>query len=266
MGETDIAAAERLALQVGRYQVRILISGRERLAQVADRAYRGFHPAKLLDPDLAPLRPARPAARIAVYGCSCGHTGCGCVAPLISHSAGQVIWSDFRDYTGVYDGPVPRRPPPADDGRQLPVPEAVFDAGQYLAEVDRATADRWWETPPLLAARLLRGHLDAGAARLAELGWTREYLGPAREPDVYHLALRDADDHQICLDLTATAGPPESQARQLADIVLGSNPLHWPVTHCSFCERPFESSPRRSRADYDAERERHPAHAPATER
>lgn len=262
----DVVAAGRLSLQVGRREVRILISGQERLALVAGRAYRGFHPAELLDPDLAPLRPARPAARIAVYGCSCGHTGCGCVAPLISQAPGQVIWSDFRDFTGVYDGPVSRQPPPADAGQRLPLPDTAFGAQQYLAEVDRATADRWWETPPLLAARLLRGHLNDGRARLADLGWTREYLWPARRPGVYHLALQDADGNQICLDLTATTGPAQDQARQLADFVLGTSPLHWPVAHCSFCERPFEPSPGRSQDDHNAQRDRHPAHAPAPQR
>jgi len=140
--------------------------------------------------------------------------------PLISQTAGQVIWSDFRDYTGVYDSPVPDQQPPADAGSRLPLPDAVFDAAQYLAEVDRATTDRWWETPPLLAARLTRRRLDADRSRLAELGWTREYLWPAREPGVYHLCLRDADDNQICLDLTIIAGPAEDQARQLAEVFL----------------------------------------------
>jgi len=80
MGETDGRVADQLALQVGPHKVKILINGAERLALVGDRAYEGFHPAKLLDPDLAPLRPAEPAARIAVYRCTCGFTGCGCVA------------------------------------------------------------------------------------------------------------------------------------------------------------------------------------------
>lgn len=264
MGHADAEAADRLTLQVSRNEVKILINGQQRLAWVRGRAYQGFHPARLLDPYQSPLRPAQPAARIAVYQCTCGVTGCGCVAPLICQAEAQVIWSDFRDYTGWYDGPVPDRPPPADAGEPLPLPDVAFDAGPYLAEVDRATTDRWWETPPLLTARLTRGHLDAGVARLAELGWTREYLQPAREPGSYHLALKDTDDNQICLDLTATAGPAEDQARQLADFLLTTSPLHWPVTHCSFC-RPFEPSPGCSQADHDAKRARHPAHAPATE-
>lgn len=45
------------------------------------------------------------------------------------------------------------RPAP---GERLPQPDAAFDAGQYLAEVDRATTHRWWESPPLPAAQLHR--------------------------------------------------------------------------------------------------------------
>lgn len=78
--------------------------------------------------------------------------------------------------------------------------------------------------PPLLVARLIRGHLDAGAVRLAELGWAREYVSPNREPGQYHLTLTDADDHQVYLDLTATVGPAEDQDRQLAGFVLGTSP------------------------------------------
>lgn len=40
-----------------RREVQVLINGRVRLALVAVRAHRWFHPAPLLDPDLAPLRP-----------------------------------------------------------------------------------------------------------------------------------------------------------------------------------------------------------------
>jgi hypothetical protein len=130
--------------------------------------------ALVLDPDVTPLVPAEPARRIAVCGCSCGEPGCGCVAPLICEHAGFLTWSDFRDYTGVYDGPAVKVNPGG--GVALAFPGVAFDAARYRAEVERATADRWWESPQLRAARLLRGHLDQQAGYLAGLGWKQDKL------------------------------------------------------------------------------------------
>jgi hypothetical protein len=123
--------------------VRILVDGEEAFARTAARAYMGFNAAEILDPDVAPLLPAEPARRIAVYRCCCGEPGCGCVAPLIREHGGYVAWSDFRDYTGVYDEPAAEANPGG--GIPLPFPDAAFDAVRYRAEVDRATADRWWD-------------------------------------------------------------------------------------------------------------------------
>ena len=259
--------ADRLRLRVsggGKHdgkEVHILLNGWRQLARVANRAYQGFHPAQLLDPDNSPLRPAAPAARIALYQCCCGHTGCGCVAPIIARAGDQVTWSDFRGFTGCYDGPVAERAPSADAGEPLQLPDFAFDAGQYLAEVDRVIADRWWETPPLLTARLLRGHLDREQQRLGELGWRRQYLWPSSDPDQFRLTLTDGQDHQIWLDLTARPGSSSDQARELAELVLTTSPLSWPVKGCSFCEYGFEPSPGYSKTDHEAALAAHPAHA-----
>jgi hypothetical protein len=257
--------ADRLRLEVagGGRAVVIVINGRRPFGRAGDRAYRAFHPAGLLDPYLAPLRPAVPARRVAVYQCTCGHAGCGCVAPVISREAERVTWTDFRDFTGCYELPLAGESPDAARGRPLPLPDLSFDAGQYLAEVDRATADRWWETPPMATVRFLSSALRRDEARLAALRWRQRHAGADREPGVFHLWLTDHQDHELCLDLAAQPGTPQQQADELARFVLDTSPLDWPVSYCNLCGGRFRPSPGQSQAQHDAKIASHPAHAPA---
>src|ERR1700722_12139439 len=129
--------ADRLRLEgvgSGR-EVVIAVNGRRPFARAGRRAYRAFHPAALLDLDLVPLRPAVPARRVAVYQCTCGHAGCGCIAPVISRAGGLITWTDFRDFTGCYEQPLASEAPDPGHGRPLPLPDLSFDTGPYLAEV-----------------------------------------------------------------------------------------------------------------------------------
>src|SRR5215471_5720648 len=86
--------------------VRVLVDGQDSFAAVAP-GWRGVDPAKMLGPG-SPLLPADQGRRVAVCCCSCGEPGCGVIAPVIvpSPEGRRVSWVDFRDYTGVFVGPV----------------------------------------------------------------------------------------------------------------------------------------------------------------
>jgi uncharacterized protein YjbI with pentapeptide repeats len=105
----------------------------------------GFHPDDLLG-ESAPLIPSNPPRRVAVYRCSCGEAGCGCVAPLVMRVGAEVHWRDFRYFTGVYSRPDDS--PSPEGGASLPIPTLRFDAAQYEAEVERASKDRSWINSP----------------------------------------------------------------------------------------------------------------------
>jgi hypothetical protein len=240
--------------------VTILIDEQELFASVSDRSYEGFHPAQMLDPDAMVLLPVAPERRVAVYRCGCGIAGCGCIAPFVSQTGKHVRWTDFRDFTGVYDGPAVDDNPAG--GMALPLPDLVFDADQYRAEVERAAGDRWWETPQLKAARLARRVLSDRRSYLAGLGWAHEHLWPADDRGTFTVTFLDPEDNQICVDITPSPGAPEHQAQKLADLLLTTTPEQWPVTHCSLCDYDFEPSPGESWHDRIASLARHPAHGP----
>lgn len=125
--------------------VRVLADGRDPFVAVAP-GWRGFDPAKMLGPR-SPFLPADQGRRVAVYCCSCGEPGCGVIAPVIvpSPDGRWVSWVDFRDYTGVFLGP-DRRIDCDDEGRRWDLPDLHFDREQYIAEIERASADDSRET------------------------------------------------------------------------------------------------------------------------
>jgi hypothetical protein len=65
--------------------------------------------------------------------------GCASVAPVIRADGELIRWSDFRDFTGVFDGPTVKRDPSG--GKRLRLKDVVFDSEQYVAEVKRAGAE-----------------------------------------------------------------------------------------------------------------------------
>ncbi len=235
-GETSDVIAE-LALRIERdgadghpdYPVvTILVDGRDALARHGDQGYKGFSPAEILGPD-SPLLPQAAPRRVAVYRCCCGITGCGCVAPLISQHGDQVRWSDFRDFTGVYDGPVTQASP--DGGMALPFPGLVFDARRYRAEIKRASADRSWQTADWQAAAGLWQILDRERGQLARLGWVPEGIRSAYREGQFDVWLTDTSHReQIRIRLTAANGTAADRARLMADALTGTQPATWPVT------------------------------------
>ena len=97
---------------------------------------------------------------MAVYRCSRGKPGYGVIAPLIVPGPGgrRVSSTDFRNYVGVFAGPVNH----AGGGEGTPWgrPDLHFDREQYGAEIEHASRDRNWETGRRKTARLVYEHLE----------------------------------------------------------------------------------------------------------
>lgn len=98
------------------------------------------------------MLPVDPPRRVALYGCGCGIFGCANVAVLISQQGNTVSWSDAMSVTGEYGsalhGDFEQVPDPvallgdnAFLAHDLHLPTISFAADQYLAEVNRATAE-----------------------------------------------------------------------------------------------------------------------------
>jgi hypothetical protein len=135
--------------------VQILVDDREAFVDHLPR-WQGFDPADILG-DQSPLLPQGGAGRrVAVYRCSCGIAGCGVVAPVILASSddGSVSWVDFRNYVGVFTGPI-ATDVDRHEGRPWPFQDLHFDYRQYIAEVRRASSDHSWETLRWATARLV---------------------------------------------------------------------------------------------------------------
>jgi hypothetical protein len=114
--------------------LRLLAGGVDGLAVVRGRRYTGFPPAALLGPD-APLLPAKPARHVPLYT---GADAAGTIAALIHvWGDGYIAWSDFRQFEETY---APGMRPDPLDGSPFGMPH-VFDAGQYRAEVQRASME-----------------------------------------------------------------------------------------------------------------------------
>jgi hypothetical protein len=245
--------------------VTILVDGEEIFARTGDRAYAGWHPALILDPDVAALLPTWPARRVGLYG-EDSYRGPkdGCVAALIVERGDQVAWSDIRDFHGIYQQPTTEHDPGPGRGEFLSIPDLVFYAGQYRAEVARVTADPSWETDGLKAERLLRRYLTREQEFLAGLGWKLEFAQERRGG--YRVVFRDAEDAQIVVDLATGLGTPEKQARAMAEFLLTTPPARWPVTHCSRCDSPNDSYPGSPPGEGDraASLSHHPAHGQST--
>lgn len=174
------------------------------------------------------------ARRVALYKCSCGEPGCGVIAPILATDGEVVTWSDFRDYTGVFSRP----DDPADDaeGRPLPIPQVRFDARQYEAEVERAIADRSWESPSRITARVLRAmlaqHEELLRASDRRLGWV-SFAWWAEGAGLFAIELRRAQpasrrpEQQFVLAITAKYGTPTSRARSIVDRLLAIPVEEW---------------------------------------
>jgi hypothetical protein len=209
--------------------VQILIDGREAFVDHLPH-WHGFDPDRILAQP-SPLLPADPGRRIALYMCACGSSGCGSISARIVASAGGnlVSWEDFRDVGDDLDGPTA---PDAGgyDGRPLPFPDLHFAYDRYVTEIDRATADRSWETSPRVTARLVADGLRARDVVLhpdLRLAWT----APTSDPPAVMISFAAGDryrhDGQRVLVVPADTADPERGARQVLDRLGEIPPEDW---------------------------------------
>lgn len=203
--------------------VTISIDGVNPFAEVAPE-WGGFDPQDVLIED-SPLLPQHPPRRVGVWRCSCGIEGCGVIAPVIAATAdGEwVTWSDPCDYTGVFVGPYPVGPDPA-NGRPWPLPTYRFAMSQYVAEVRRATADRSWESPRRATARLLTERLR-GSELPAGLSFQRASPWKDGYAVSYQRNSTDPDQsRQVVLLMTSDETDSALAAQDMADRLLATPP------------------------------------------
>lgn len=209
--------------------VSILIDGEDLVAGTPQANFMGFDPAEILGTD-SPLLPTTSPRRVAVYRCSCGEAGCGCIAPVISREGSDVVWRDARDFTGVFVGPTIDRDVP-DGGSPLPIPTLRFDAVGYEAEVRRAMGDQSWETERRATARLLGDYLQDERDFLRARGFVFQWAAPGwQEPETFEVSLLDPERFQVVVRLRAAEAEPSVWASTLADRLLGTEPHHWEVS------------------------------------
>jgi len=199
--------------------VGIEVNGRNPFEAVAE-GWRGFDPADMLGGE-RPLLPFHIGRRVAVYCCSCGEPGCGVIAPWIERSPdGRLIsWSDFRDYVGAFNGPV-RDDVTGEDGEPWELPAIYFAAEQYEAEVRRAAADRSWETPRRVMARLVEQRMrDRGLGLTPD--FRLDWVSPAWQADGVDLAFETVDTRpgsgprQVLLRIPCDTADPHRAAGEI---------------------------------------------------
>jgi hypothetical protein len=201
----------------------------ERLFEKVAKDWQGFDPGSMLDRP-SPLIPDDAGSRVALYRCSCGEAGCGVVAPFIVASPDhkRISWVDFRDYVGVFIGPT--NPGSADhDGKSWDLSDLHFDYAQYVAEVQRATADRSWETPRRRLARLLEEHLTPMGLILPP-GLSLNWVSPAWKAEGVVLSFEHTAGRsgQQLLHLNSTRADPDQAAEDIAEQLLSTSPDNWP--------------------------------------
>ena len=224
----------RLSLRVDEWEgtdwpaVTILIDGSDLSRVVGGDSFVGFDPDDILGAD-EPLIPDVLPRRVAVYRCQCGEPGCGCLAPQIRREGDDIVWSDARDYTGVFARPLlTGEVPPG--GTRLRMPVLRFDAGQYEEEVRRASKDRSWETDRRATARILRSTLT-DAETLRRAGYTVQWAAPTRErAESFSVSLLDRGRVQVVVEANAPVQQPREWAAELAALLLAVEPEKWNVT------------------------------------
>lgn len=213
--------------------VSIQVNGNDPFEDVAND-WLGFDPAEILGPE-SPLLPTAFGQRVALKRCSCGEAGCGVIAPVVvaSPDGRRISWVDFRDYVGVFIGPVCDEAKDY-EGKPWHLPDVHFDREQYLTEVARASASRSWETPRRRVARLVHEQLVASGATVPPNLELRR-VGPTWGTDDFSVYLafthvtREPEftvDRQM-LTLSSAAPDPDDAATQIVEQLLNEFPDDW---------------------------------------
>jgi hypothetical protein len=210
---------------------RLLIDGVEMLAPADKWSYAGW-PAELILTDNFPLLPAELPRRVIVY---VQPPEPGGLAPQISGDGDAVVWSDFHTVYEARDDPLDFSK--AYSWSPVGVPDLVFDARQYTAEVRRATAAREWESDAWQAALLLRAYLlgdplTPGDELTPGHEWEVGFTEPDREyAQHYRVTYWTSDLRAVTtVSLAAPPGAPEQQARIMYEYLLSTPTDRWPCT------------------------------------
>ncbi len=193
-------------------RVTILVEGRDLFG--LDGSI-GFDPDDLFAKS-EPLIPSNPSRRIAVYRCSCGEAGCGCVAPLVMRVGEEVHWSDFRNFVGVYSRPETSFSP--EGGSTLPIPTLRFDSAQYEAEVERASEDRSWESFGRKVSRRFKEQFDTQVLAKDFPNYRFQWIGPRNNGWDVSFVIAEPQlewPRQLIVWLSARTGEPDVVAAEL---------------------------------------------------
>jgi len=163
MSEIDEAEIRQLEIRIGPPDIgdgdavypvaRLMIDGEDALADVGKWRLAPWPAEQILTAD-APLLPALPPRRVIVYA---GWPDPDGLAPKIGRRDDVVVWSDFHTVFEISDAPLDFAE--AYSWAPVPVPDMLFDAQQYTAEVQRATEAREWESVHWRTALLLHSYL-----------------------------------------------------------------------------------------------------------
>ena len=217
-----------------RPRVLILVDGEDRLSHAGRRDWVGFDPLEVFASKEV-LLPSDVPRRVAVYQCSCGEPGCGSLAPIIESDGENLVrWTDFQDFTGVFDGPNlfndPEDDDPFSDGHPVAVDDLVFNRQQYEAEIVRAAADMSWESEGRATARLL-GNLVRGQGAALLKAENLDFVGvtfdwSSKGDPTWTMQLRPVlsaeasqSFREMLMTLSAVDGSPEEQARSLFEML-----------------------------------------------
>jgi hypothetical protein len=215
----DVLVPEPDPLDLGP-QVRFLVDGEDYLADMFEGV--GCDPDDLIG-QYSPLRPDGVPRDAAVMRCGCGVTDCSLLVINVRREGDDVVWDDFRVGPGM--DPVGLAPIEANTLR--------FDAAGYLAELDRAHADRAWEPPWRTTGRLAWEALTASVHDIEALGYrlkkvwhyTTESGRHALGVELYEL--RGTDRRQVVLSF----GTEDCDPAKMTRTILDEPSAAWPVEH-----------------------------------
>ncbi|MFE2349834.1 hypothetical protein [Kitasatospora cineracea] len=220
----DKSTDSRLELRVealrgpGRDQLRPVVDGRDVLATGFPRL--PAHSARVLLGPYSPLLPGPVPREVQLARAGCSEECCGALYVTVRQEGGAVVWDGWRN----------------PDLPGLDLPAYRFDAGRYLAEVERAGrgVESW---PARSVGRLLEDALVRRPELLA--AWQCEldavWTGPGHPDRVdlvfwYPARPGDRGDEpwlQFLAELPLPAGEPEALAAALVERVATTDPRTW---------------------------------------
>jgi hypothetical protein len=191
----------RPSAETNDHEVRLLASDDEDLIHRFDDSMMGMDPDQILV-EPSPLGATDAPREVTIGRCGCGVVGCGSIEVRIEREGDRVTWRALA--SGV---------------------SLAFDADAYDAEIQRALADRSWETPDRTAARLIREGVDR--AQLARHGFAFTWAsGRIGEAEMTIALTLEPGPYQVLVHVPWDEESPEAIAAACVR-VLSENPASW---------------------------------------